>query len=485
MLHAGARRHEAHYILLIAQRELKDVLRDWRLVLPILALTLLFPVLMSGVAYLGVNFVNRYGASLVMERIIPFLLMVVGFFPLSFSLVIALESFVGEKERGSMEPLLATPVSDRALYIGKLLAAVFPPLMAGYFSIALYVLGLTATHNLPENLPAVLIVQIILLTALEALVMVAGAVVISAHTTSVRAANLLASFIIVPMAVVVQAESAVMFWGRYDALWWIALGLLVLTILLVHVGLQLFQRETLLARGMDRLILPVLWRTFVRRLFSHGEEGARFSLRRLYREDIPRLLRQNLLPMGFVAGGLCLALGAGIVLARQFPPSSDLFVVSPVPPDALREMPALGILPSFTTSAVWWHNVRALLLALLAGLITLGVGPTLFLMIPIGMIGYLAAGLAQTGGDVLRFLVAFILPHGIVEIPAAFIATAFAVRVGTALIAPEPNGYAGQKVAESLADFVKVFLFVTIPMLLLAAFLEVNVTPLVVSWLYG
>ena len=46
-----------------------------------------------------------------------------------------------------------------------------------------------------------------LLITVEALVMVSGAVVVSSQTTSVRAANLLASFIIIPMALLMQAEA--------------------------------------------------------------------------------------------------------------------------------------------------------------------------------------------------------------------------------------------------------------------------------------
>ena len=53
--------------------------------------------------------------------------------------------------------------------------------------------------------------------------MVSGAVVVSTQTTSVRAANLLASFIVVPMALLIQGESIVMFWARYDILWWVIL----------------------------------------------------------------------------------------------------------------------------------------------------------------------------------------------------------------------------------------------------------------------
>ena len=55
-------------------------------------LTLFFPLLMNFTAQTAVDFVTHYGAPIIAERLIPFLLMVVGFFPISISLVIALET---------------------------------------------------------------------------------------------------------------------------------------------------------------------------------------------------------------------------------------------------------------------------------------------------------------------------------------------------------------------------------------------------------
>ena len=98
--------------LIITRREVRDQLRDWRLTVPVVILTLFFPLLMNFTASQVLAFVGRFGADIVGERLVPFLLMVVGFFPISVSLVIALESFVGEKERHSLEPLLSSPLSD-------------------------------------------------------------------------------------------------------------------------------------------------------------------------------------------------------------------------------------------------------------------------------------------------------------------------------------------------------------------------------------
>ena len=182
---------------------MRDSFRDWRIIAPILILTFLFPSLAQFVAGSFANFVAGYGAEIIGERTIPFLLMIVGFFPISISLVIALETFVGEKERRSLEPLLSTPLTNTELYIGKTLAAMIPPLVSSFGGMAVYLSSLVF-GNLAWRPPAMLVVQIVVLTTVQALVMVTGAVVVSSQTTSTRAANLLASFIIIPMTLLIQ-----------------------------------------------------------------------------------------------------------------------------------------------------------------------------------------------------------------------------------------------------------------------------------------
>jgi len=127
----SATRSSSPAALIITRREVRDSFRDWRIIAPIVILTFLFPFLAQFVAGRFTEFVTGYGAEIIGERTIPFLLMIVGFFPISISLVIALETFVGEKERRSLEPLLSTPLTNTELYIGKTLAAMIPPLASG------------------------------------------------------------------------------------------------------------------------------------------------------------------------------------------------------------------------------------------------------------------------------------------------------------------------------------------------------------------
>jgi uncharacterized membrane protein SpoIIM required for sporulation/ABC-type transport system involved in multi-copper enzyme maturation permease subunit len=467
--------------LKITRREVRDSLRDWRIVAPILILTLIFPWIMNISTRLAIIFVQEYNAQIIPIHLIPFAIMIVGFFPISFSLIIALESFVGEKERSSLEPLLGTPISDSALYVGKLLSSMIPPLFASYLGITTYLTALYfSIHYLP---PWIVLFQILLLTTAECLVMVAGAVVVSSHTTSVRAANLLASFIIIPMAFLLQGETVLLFWGQYDVLWVVLAGLAVAIALLVRTGTRTFNREAILAHEIDEINLGASARTFR----DHFLGGQSFSLGRIYRQDLPRLLVQNRLPIAvtglIIAGGIVF----GWALAQRFPlPSGsfDLHVDRATFQQQLR-FTGYELLPRIDTGSIFWNNVRSLSLAALLGLFSFGSLALLILLAPMTIVGFLAGEVARAGMNPFLFFAAFIAPHGIFELPAAVLATAFALRVGASMISPPRGVTAADNLLHALADLVKVFLFVVLPLLLIAAVVEANITPQIVLWLYG
>jgi hypothetical protein len=98
--------------------------------------------------------------------------------------------------------------------------------------IVVYLVGVN--RSVGWTAPPLFLLQIIFLTSVQALVMVSGAVVVSTQTTSVRAANLLSSFIIIPMALLIQGEAVVMLWGSDEILWWIILGEVLVSGMLVR-----------------------------------------------------------------------------------------------------------------------------------------------------------------------------------------------------------------------------------------------------------
>lgn len=482
-------------VLALIEREMRDTLRDWRIVVPIVVLTLFFPALMSFVADMALDWVAKYGAPIIGERMLPFLLMVVGFFPISFSLVIALETFVGEKERQSLEPLLATPLTDAQLYLGKTLAAMLPPLLASYLGITVYLVGL---YFFKGWTPApILSVLIIVLTTMEALVMVSGAVVVSSQTTSVRAANLLASFIIIPMALLIQGEALIMFWANYSVLWWIVLFLVVVNVILVRMGIHTFNREELLGREVDQLNIASLWRMFCghlrweRWLFGLDLQkmptGLRWlgTLGGLYGHDIPAILRRSRLALAVVAVGLVFSacIGYGFAARYQLPP--EMLRLEHISAETFAELPAVDWLPAFTVWGVLVNNVRALLAAALLAVFSFGALAVALLMAPLAVVFFFVTQAAHVGYSPALFFTAFVLPHGLLELPAATIATALAVRLGATLMSPPQGVTVGEGWLWALADFIKVFIALVLPLLALAAAVEVHVTPLIVVWAFG
>ena len=83
-------------IWMIARREFQDQFRDWRIIVPMFVMVSLFPLIADNTTVQMIGFMNRFGGGIILDRVIPFVILVIGFFPLSFTLIVALESFVGE-----------------------------------------------------------------------------------------------------------------------------------------------------------------------------------------------------------------------------------------------------------------------------------------------------------------------------------------------------------------------------------------------------
>jgi uncharacterized membrane protein SpoIIM required for sporulation/ABC-type transport system involved in multi-copper enzyme maturation permease subunit len=455
--------------LVITRREIRDQFRDWRIFFPVIGLTLFFPFLMNFTAGQMLGFVEQYGANIIADRLIPFFLLIVGFFPISVSLVIALESFVGEKERGSIEPLLNSPLKDWQLYLGKLLAVIAPPLMYSYIGMGVYLLGLYRQGIILPEFP--LLLQIFMLTTVQAVMMVSGAVVVSTQATSVRSANLLASFIIIPTALLIQGESVVMFWGNYGTLWWAIFGLFVLAVLLVRVGLAHFQREELLGRELDVLNVRWIWQVY-RTAFSGGARSLIEWYRNIFRETIPAMKRSILVVTLIMVSGLLI--GFHYVDRLPLPvgtTSSD--EIFPRLQALVQFIPSLGITP---VGLIIWQNLRVMLVSLLVGAFTLGVLGVLPLMATLGIMGYLAGSLANQGYSLLVFA-GLVLPHGILEIPAAILSTAAVLQAGVVLATPTPGKTIGEAWLTALAVWSKIMVGIVLPLLVIAAMVEVWITP--------
>src|SRR5512134_3301134 len=73
-------RHDLAAIWMVARREFTDQFRDWRIVVPMFILVTLFPFIADDTTRPAVHFMNRFGGDLILDNLIPFVVLVIGFF---------------------------------------------------------------------------------------------------------------------------------------------------------------------------------------------------------------------------------------------------------------------------------------------------------------------------------------------------------------------------------------------------------------------
>jgi stage II sporulation protein M len=125
-------------------------------------------------------------------------------------------------------------------------------------------------------------------------------------------------------------------------------------------------------------------------------------------------------------------------------------------------------------------------LASLLGAFTFGVLGLVLLMAPVLLVGYFAGNLALAGASAGTALGALVLPHAVFEIPAAMLAGAAIVRWGMVVVSPAHGRSLGHHWLAGFAEWARLMVGLVIPLLALAAAIEVFVTPLIaVRVLFG
>src|SRR3954462_10696244 len=128
-------RLERRKAAIVGLRDLRDAVSELRLIAAMVALTLAIPLASgSGVRALGAF----GGGTAVVNGVALVGVFFVVFIPASFSLVLALESFVGERERSRTEVLLSTPLREAEIYAGKMAAVLGVSLALCYGGLLVY-----------------------------------------------------------------------------------------------------------------------------------------------------------------------------------------------------------------------------------------------------------------------------------------------------------------------------------------------------------
>ena len=266
--------------ILVFWKDWREIRRNWQVILPIvivpLMISVVLPILLTVISGLAVTEGDSFSEFLPLIENLPnniqmqfagftdqqvmIYVMAVYFFapffliiPLMASSVIASDSFAGEKERRTIEALLATPISDGELFFGKMLVSFIPSMLITVVSFMVYTIvfdvvafSLFNGMLLLPNLDWIL--MIFGLAPTLALTSIGLTVMISVRVKGFREAQQISVVLLIPILALVfgQVTGAIIFGpGVILAL----IGLfVVIDFVVFRLGLRLFKREEILSK---------------------------------------------------------------------------------------------------------------------------------------------------------------------------------------------------------------------------------------------
>jgi ABC-2 type transport system permease protein len=227
----------------IFRKEIRELGRNRSLLVAMAILPLVF-IIQPLIAVLGLS--AREAAGLRDEHVLLYLLGI----PTLVPPVIAATAVAGERQQGTLEPVLTTPIRAEELLLGKALAALIPTVAIALlvdllFLVVVAVFGQTGIASAMVNRPD-LVAQLIFIPLLAAWSIWVG-LAVSTRTSDVRVAQQLAILANLPVVLGI----ALIAFGTIPPSRQLAIGLGVLLLVLDSVGWRviaaLFDRERLIA----------------------------------------------------------------------------------------------------------------------------------------------------------------------------------------------------------------------------------------------
>lgn len=172
--------------------------------------------------------------------------------PVMIPVTIAAYSIVGEKATRSLEPLLATPITDIELLTGKAIAAIVPAILATWLAYFVYAIGavlmLGTELTLAYVFAPVWVLAIFVVGPLMTFLSVSIAIMVSARVTDPRVAEQLSGLVVLPIILLLVGQSVGWIVVSRDMIYLIGVIVLILDVVLGFVTIKSFQRETILTR---------------------------------------------------------------------------------------------------------------------------------------------------------------------------------------------------------------------------------------------
>ena len=234
---------------LIARRAAIDALQDRLSLLMGVAFAVVVPIVLVLVILRPLVASPSAEGEPSLGDMLAFNLLVVGLLPTSAAIGIASGQFAGEKERGILTPLLASPASNMAIFGGKVLGAIIPPLVYAVVADCVYALGVAVVLGPAELrlLPVWLSLTLIALIPAVAWFAASVASLISSRVRTFNAAQQIGGLVLMPVwGVVFGVAAKLADWGPLGMVSTLA-GLLVLDVVLTTLAATTWRREEVLA----------------------------------------------------------------------------------------------------------------------------------------------------------------------------------------------------------------------------------------------
>jgi ABC-2 type transport system permease protein len=236
---------------LIARRAAVESLQDRLTLLMSLFFALVLPAGLLSLVVLPLSASTDADADATLGQVLAVYLLLVGLMPAVSAVGIAAGQFAGEKERGILTPLLASPASNLAIFGGKVLGAILPPLVYALVGECVYVVGIVVMLGpsrlqlIPLALGVAMLILVPGMTAFAAVV----ASLISSRVRTFNAAQQLAGLMLMPVwAAILGVAIKLQDWGP-AGLFGAVGGLLALDVALTIAAAATWRREEVLSQS--------------------------------------------------------------------------------------------------------------------------------------------------------------------------------------------------------------------------------------------
>jgi ABC-type Na+ efflux pump permease subunit len=236
---------------LIARRAAVEALQDRLSLLMGIGFAVVVPILLVVVEVRSAITTAATGGDHALGATLAFNLLIVGLLPTVSAVGIASGQFAGEKERGILTPLLASPASNLAIFAGKVLGAIIPPLAYSTVAEVVYLLGLGVLFGPAELglLPVPLSLAMVALVPLVTCFAASVSSLISSRVRTYNAAQQLGGLVLMPVwGIVLVLAADLLDWGPAGLLGAVG-SLLVIDVAVTVVAAATWRREEVLSQS--------------------------------------------------------------------------------------------------------------------------------------------------------------------------------------------------------------------------------------------